>query len=697
MDALFILKKIQNYVTINNQMLREEKYMKRWEIKKPEPEIVGEIMRKTDLTSLCAEILVSRGYVIMDMLVKFFNNDELSDPLMLRDMPKAVEVISQAIYEGEFICVYGDYDCDGVTATTILVKYLESSGADVMYYIPDRDEGYGLNCNAIDKLKEQGVSLIITVDNGIQAVEEAEYIKKLGMKLVITDHHQPGDELPVAEAVVNPNRSDCPSPCKDLAGVGVAFKLCAALDGDYSIVLEQFSDLVAVGTIADVVPLRGENRALVRYGFEMIKNSENYGLLYLLEKCGINKNTITAANVSFGLSPRINAAGRFASASIAVEALISEDEGAKFNVDNLIMLNNRRRETENLILKDIFEYIDLNPDILYEKVLVLSGKGWHHGVIGIVSSKIMELYGKPNIIISVDDDGIGRGSERSFEGFNVYKCLKYCEDTLEKYGGHKRAGGLTIKAEEIPRFIKLVSKFASECEKLSGMKITADKLLEAKDFDLSLVESLKVLEPFGEGNRAPIFAIIGAVVNKIIPLSQGKHSKIEFSYDGITQTALMFSRPPETLSFNCGDRIDMLVNLEVTEYNGSSQLSIKVVDFRNHGISGKQYFAAKSCYEAYKRGEGVPRNVIHRIKPSRDELVRIYKYIMAIKRVSIDKLFMKFNTQSMNYFKLRICLDAFNELGLIKFIASRQVVQVVEVLKKVDLSQSTVLNDIYSL
>ena len=671
--------------------------MKRWEIKKTDPQKVDEILQKSDLTSLCAEVLVSRGYDTMEMLVDFFNNDELSDPMTLKDMPKAVEVISQAIYNGELICVYGDYDCDGVTSTTILVKYLESSGADVMYYIPHRNEGYGINKDAVDKLKEQGVALIITVDNGILAIEEAKYIKELGIKLVITDHHQPGDELPEADAVVDPHREDCPSAFKDLAGVGVAFKLCAALDGDYSIVSEQFSDLVALGTIADVVPLKGENRTLVKDGLRMFENSENYGLLYLIDKCGINKSRMSSNSVVFGIAPRINAAGRFGSATTAVEALIAEDESAKFNIDNLILYNNQRKETELLILREIFEYIDLNPEILNEKVLVISGKGWHHGVIGIVSAKIAGLYGKPNFIISVDDDGIGRGSARSFEGFNVYKCLRYCKDTLLRFGGHNFAGGLTIKADEIPQFIKKVAEFARECKDLSGMKLTADKLLEAKDFNIEMAESLSILEPFGEGNKVPVFAIIGAVVKKIVPMSSGKHSKIEFSYKGVTETALMFSRPTKSLPFNVGDKIDMLVNMEVTEYKGSNQLSIKVVDFRNHGISGKQYFAAKSCYEAYKRGEPVPQNVIHRVKPTRDELVRIYKYIMAVKRVSIDKLFMKFNTQSMNYFKLRICLDAFNEMGLIRLIASRQEVHIVEVSKKVDLSQSTVLNNIYSL
>lgn len=671
--------------------------MKCWEIKKPDPLKVNDILRKSDLTSLCAEVLVSRGYDNMEMLVDFFNNDELSDPMTLKDMPQAVEVISRAINSGELICVYGDYDCDGVTSTAILVKYLDFSGANVMYYIPHRDEGYGINKKAVDSLKEQGVSLIITVDNGILAIEEAEYINELGIKLVITDHHQPGDELPLADAVVDPHREDCPSVFKDLAGVGVTFKLCAALDGDYSIVSEQFSDLAAVGTIADIVPLRGENRTLVKNGLDMFENSENYGLLYLLEKCGINKSRVTSNSVAFAIAPKINAAGRFGSASTAVDALLSEDESAKFDIDNLMMLNNRRKETELLILRDIFEYIDENPEILNQRVLVISGKGWHHGVIGIISAKIMELYGKPNFIISVDDNGIGRGSARSFEGFNVYKCLRYCKDTLIRFGGHNFAGGLTIKADEIPQFIEKVSEFAGKCDKLSGMIINADKLLEAKDFDIAMAESLSILEPFGEDNKMPVFAVIGAVVRKIIPLSQGKHTKIEFVYDGVCRTALFFSRPPEALSFNVGDKIDMLVNMEVNEYKGEKQLSLRVVDFRNHGISGKKYFAAKSCYEAYKRGESVPQNVIHRVKPTRDELVRIYKYIMAVKRVSIDKLFMKLNSQSMNYFKLRIALDAFNEMGLIKLIASRQEVHMVEVSKRVDLSKSTVLKKIYSL
>ena len=424
--------------------------MKRWEINKPDMQKVNEILKKSDLTSLCAEVLVSRGYDNMEMLVEFFNSDDFSAPMLHKDMPQAVKIISRAKDSGDLNCVYGDYDCDGVTSTAILVKYLDFSGANVMYYIPHRDEGYGMNTNAVDRLKEQGDSLIITVDNGKSAIEEAKYIKQLGIDLVITDHHQPGDELPLADAVVNPHREDCPSSFKDLAGVGVAFKLCAALDGDYSIISEQFSDLAAVGTIADIVPLKGENRTLVKNGLRMFQNSESLGLLYLLDKCGINKNNVTSTSVAFGIAPRINAAGRFGSAKTAVNSLISEDESAKFDIDNLMLLNNQRKETELLILKDIFEYIDLNPGILNEKVLVISGKGWHHGVIGIVSSRLMELYGKPNFIISVDENGTGRGSARSFEGFNVYKCLKSCEDILIKYGGHSCAGGLTIKAENIP-------------------------------------------------------------------------------------------------------------------------------------------------------------------------------------------------------------------------------------------------------
>lgn len=671
--------------------------MKYWEILKPDENKVNDILKKTDLTRLCAEVLVSRGMDNTETLYDFFNNDDISDPFLIKDMQIAVEVITEAIESGELICVYGDYDCDGVTSTALLVNYLEYSGANVMFYIPERSDGYGLNKESIDILNEKGVKLIVTVDNGISAVEEAEYINSLDIKLVITDHHQQGDTLPNALAVVDPHRKTCSSPFKDLSGVGVVFKLCAALEGDFNIISEQYSDIVAIGTVADIVPLKGENRVLVRRGLENLKNTENLGLSYLIQASGLNIENINSSSISFMLAPRINAAGRFGSATIALKALLCEDESAKFAVDELVVLNNQRRETENMILKDILTLINEKPELLNKRVIVLCGRNWHPGVIGILSSRIMELYSKPNFIISFDDNGVGRGSARSCEGFNVFKCLEYAKDTLLKYGGHKFAGGLTVNFDRIDEFIHKIDEYTIKEKVSPRQKLVADKLFTHEDLKIKEIEGLSILEPFGEGNKSPIFAIENAVVKKIIPLSEGVHSKIMFDYDGVTETALLFRKKTVDLAFNVGDKIDMIVNTEINIYNNKKQLSIKVIDYRISGMSQDKYFNAKDAYESYKRGEEVPQNIKHRVVPNRDELIRIYKYIKSVQKIAIDKMYMRFISDSMNYFKLRVIIDIFDELGLVRYIPATQQVKYVEVSKKLDLDDSKVLKNIKSL
>ena len=667
--------------------------MKKWKVNKPNKELVNEFKRKCDLSDITLDVLVSRGYDDFESIVDFFNGKELGDPFEITDMQKAVNTILEAVNNYEPICVYGDYDCDGVTSTTILYDYLLNMGADVCYYIPKRSEGYGLNIGAIEKLYSQGVKLVVTVDNGISAFEESKKIYELGMKLVVTDHHQPSQRLPIAEAVVNPHREDCMSRFKYLAGVGVAFKLCAALDGgDYDMVMEQYSDLVAIGTIADIVNVTGENRTIVQQGLRYLKNTENLGLNYLLEKANVNIDQLNSTAVAFQIAPRINAAGRFGNATDALNALLSEDEyEAEENVDKLISLNNQRKDAENKIMQEIECFIDKNPKVLNDRVLVIAGEGWHNGVIGIVSSKILERFGKPNVIISFDENGVGRGSARSVKGFNIFKCFTYASEYLEQFGGHECAGGLTVKRENLESLRLRIQEFADSFDIMPAVEIVADKQLMPEDFTINNIKSLEVLEPFGAGNSEPIFAMLGARVDRIFSLSQGKHSKIDVTYGGVKTQVLMFFQAPETLPFTVGDRIDLMVNIGINVFAGKESISIKALDFRIHGINQSKYFSAKDCYEKYNRGEKLPVAFLNKINPNRQQLVNVYKLINSHKEIGFDRLYMTLDEPQMNYCKLRLIIDAFEELGLVKFVPSIQMISILPVKQKVDMESSSVL------
>lgn len=673
--------------------------MKKWKINKPDEKKTSEFAGKCDINKLALSVLTSRGYCDFQQIVGFFTTEELSDPFSIRDMDKATETINAAVDAYDLICIYGDYDCDGVTSTALLFNYLESMGANVMYYIPEREEGYGMNIAAIDKLHEKDVKLIVTVDNGISAVDEANHIYELGMKLVVTDHHQPPKELPKAEAIVNPHRSDCGSVYKELAGVGVAFKLCAALDGgEYDAVMEQYADICAIGTVADVVPLTGENRTIVKKGLEYLPNTEVLGLDKLLEISKLDRNNLNSTNIAFRIAPVINASGRFGSPSTAVKALLSEyEEDAENYVESIFNLNVQRKEAETEIMKEIVASINENPEILNHRVLILSGKGWHHGVIGIVASRILEYYGKPVIIITIEENGSARGSARSVKGFNVFDCLQKCGDLLEKYGGHECAGGFSISADNIDKFRQMVYDFSDSSDEIPIAFITADKLLMPEDISLENVKGLSVLEPYGAENPQPVFALLGARADKITPLSQGKHTRIDFTYGNVHQQALMFGISPDKLCFSVGDRLDMLVNLEVNSFNGRESITFKVIDHRLSGVKQDRYFAAKDCYEKLMRGEALPAAFIRKIIPDRNELVSVYKYLNSVQQTSLDNLFMRLADDKMNYCKLHICIDIFADKGLIDFKPATMKIKIQPVSKRVDLEDSQTLVKLNSM
>ncbi|MBR1739538.1 MAG: single-stranded-DNA-specific exonuclease RecJ [Ruminococcus sp.] len=668
--------------------------MKKWKIGRADSEKVREFSGRCDIDTLALEVLSARGMNDFDKIVGFFSETELEDPFVIKDMDKAAAAISSSVDAYELICIYGDYDCDGVTSTAILYNYLDSMGANVMYYIPEREDGYGMNIRAIESLAERGVRLIVTVDNGISAIAEAERIAELGMKLVVTDHHQPGEVLPRAEAVVDPHRADCPSAYKDLCGAGVALKLCAALnEGDYSMVLEQYGDICAIGTVADIVPLDGENRTLVKRGLRYLANTEIIGLDLMMDKLKIDRSSVGSDSIAFRLAPVINASGRFGSPLTAVKALLSEDEeDAENYVDTMITLNSMRKQAEVEIMTEIVNSINADPSVLDQRVLVLAGKGWHHGVIGIVASRMVDYFGKPAFIISIDENGEARGSARSVSGLNVFSCLSYCRELLTKYGGHECAGGFSLNEEDIPAFRELIYEFASKSDKPPVAVINADKVLMPEDISVEKVKGLRVLEPVGAGNPQPAFAILGARVDKIVPLSGGKHSKIDFTYGSAKSQALFFGTAPEKLSFGTGDRIDMIVNMELNVFNGRESVSIKVTDYRLSGVKQERYFAAKDTYEKLMRGEELPVSFVRKVIPERSELISVYKAIKESGRISLDDLFMRIASDEMNYCKLHIITDIFRDKGLIEFKPSSGRITFIPAERKVDLEESETLS-----
>ena len=462
---------------------------------------------------LLGGVMLSRGITTLDRAREFFGCSSLSDPLLMKDMESAVDVIRQALDEGKKITVYGDYDCDGVTSTAMLYGYLDAMGAEVEYYIPDRSEGYGMNIPALEKILDQGTELIITVDNGVSAVEEAEYIRQRGAQLVITDHHQPPQELPVCAACVNPHRQDDNSPFKELCGAGVVLKLLCALEEDEEFVMEQYAELAAVGTIGDVMPLVGENRYIVRRGIEDIRASQNIGIDRLLRTAGVSPESVDATAVAFSICPRINAAGRIAAADKAVQLLMADSpEQAGLLSEELNLMNENRRAEETRIMEDVSRQLESDPSILRERVLVVSGEGWHHGVIGIVAARMLEKYGKPVLMISVEN-GEARGSARGVDGFSIYKLLDRCSRVLTKFGGHPKAGGFSLPADRVEDFRQMVYAFCRECyPKMPEYTVSADMEITGDLLTEEALNSLSQLEPCGEGNQRPVFLLRNCTV-----------------------------------------------------------------------------------------------------------------------------------------------------------------------------------------
>ena len=650
---------------------------RKWELSGGDPRLTRILAEECGISPLAAAVLAGRGHTSYEEIAGFLaGGEELADPFELEDMAPAAERLRRAIDEGERITVYGDYDCDGVTATAMLYIYLSSMGADVCYYIPERDgEGYGLNLEAVREIAGEGGGLLVTVDNGISALEEIACANELGMEVIVTDHHQPGDTLPPALAVVDPHRRDDASGCRYLCGAGVVFKLIAALeDGDYQIPLEQFGDLVAVGTIGDIVPLVGENRFLVQNGLRRLAITDNPGLSALMEAAAVRRGSLSAQTVAFSLAPRINAAGRMGSAGLAVRLLLSEDQEESAAIAaEMDQKNKDRQSREQEIVAEAEELIRQDPSLLEGRLLILRGDSWSHGIIGIVCSRLLERYGKPVLLCCGEEDGSLRGSGRSLGEFHLFKALSACAKLLTRYGGHKLAAGFSLRREEFEDFRQAMEDWARrEFPRMPQPILRLDRLLEPEDLTLEAVESLGVLEPFGAENEPPVFLLKDALLRGSAPLSGGKHQRLSLEVSGRTVNALLFGVSQERFFYRPGQRLDLAVTLEVNEYNGQRSVSVKVRDLRPAGFPQEKFFNAKDCYQLFRRGEPIQPALAKRAAPSREEAALVYRFLKARQGYAgePDALYAELLAEGkgaagINYCKLRILLDILAEAELI--------------------------------
>lgn len=644
---------------------------KYWRISSFDKKRVAELAYEYGYDELAVFLLAARGITEPEDVDEFLNTDaELSDPFLLKDMEKAVARIKRAIDGFERIAVYGDYDADGVTATALLYLYLESQGADVTYYIPSRmDEGYGLHSDAVDTLCERGVKLIITVDNGINSVEEASYIASKGIDLVITDHHQPGGVLPEAVAVVNPHRADDMSPFKDTAGVGVAFKLVAALeDGDYESVLDDFADIVAIGTIADIVPLKSENRILAVRGINAINESSRCGIVALKKNVCPGKD-LNAQSVAFTIAPRINAAGRVESAVTALRLLLTEDEEeANELAEMLDSFNAKRQETEAEIIEEAINRIENDESLKYSRVLVVDGENWHSGVIGIVASKLVDRYGKPAMVIARDGSGEAKGSCRSIEGFSLFDALTDAGDLLVRFGGHTLAAGFTVNDDKIDAFRQRINEYADKLDVFYPV-MTLDCKINPAKIDMGFVESLSALEPFGAENPQPMFCICNVIIKNIRAIgTKLNHIRITFEKKGQQYAGVYFGMSTDDFSFDVGDMVDLAVYIDKNEYKGEVKPNIYIKGVKNAKASDDDYFASEMLYNKIRSNKQLAESERLRACPDRSFSALVFRYVKSSKKCNAEpeQIALKLGFGSEMTCKVRVALDAFCELGLIK-------------------------------
>lgn len=673
--------------------------LRKWEVRPLDKERAAAFAQTYGVPFFLAMLMNIRGLDDAAHLREFLGEGEpLSDPFLLKDMDKAAARITRAVDNMEKIAVYGDYDADGVTSTAMLYSYLETRGADVIFYIPQREgEGYGMNIGAVEYLKEQGVSLIVTVDNGISSVQEVARANELGIDVVVTDHHRPQEILPDAVAVVDAYRPDDTSPYKHFSGVGIAFKLLMALEdgaGDVEDLLEAYSDLAAIGTIGDIVPLTGENRTLIRAGLERLSQSDRPGVQALLENAGVAGKALTSTNVAFTLVPRINATGRMGAPERAVRLLISGyEEEAEVLSEEICADNEERRRVEAEIAEAAFADIEAKG-YMKDRVVVVDGENWHHGVIGIVASRVTERCGKPCMIISRGETE-AKGSGRSIEGFSLFEAICACGDLLIKFGGHPMAAGITLKPENIEAFRKRINQYAAEhFPQMPTQTVTLDCKLNPAALSVSMAQSLTQLEPFGNGNPQPVFGLFNMELSNVTPVGGGGHLRLTLEKNGAVITAMRFNTKPEELPYHIGDKIDLAVQLEAREFRGQPSLTVIVRDMKFAAFNTEKNIASLASFEKWQRGEVLSAEDKNRLYLDRACLAAIYRALRTVNGKETDQVrFVSQFGKDMTLGLFKTALLVFEERGLVhsEIADDTFTATLIETSGKTDITRSPVL------
>jgi len=616
---------------------------------------------KAGFTPLLAAVLRARGADTPEKAARFLRRDAglLHDPSLLTDMDKAVSRIGTALERHEKLAVYGDYDVDGISSACLLLDYFLGLGFDCEVYIPDRlEEGYGVSKRAVDALYARKVNLIITVDCGITAISETAYAKSLGMDIIITDHHECPQILPEAAAVIDPKRPGSAYPFTELAGVGVALKLVCALEKDQAIPLSRYADLVAVGTIADVMPLVGENRYLAYVGLEKLRNKPLPGFAALLEEAGATKKPLNAATIGFTLAPRINAAGRLCQTETAVRLILSKShEEALVWAKELCSLNRRRQELETTVWDQALAELSKSEP---KSPIVLESESWHPGVVGIAASRLTEEFKLPTIMICVDEDN-GKGSCRSYGNFNLFEALSACSEHLESFGGHAFAAGLNIKPENIEAFRRALADYYCANPPTDRSELEPELMInDPAVLNMAGIDSLSDLEPCGSGNEAPILCMVGVVLDSVTPIGGGKHLRLRVTARGVSFDCVCFSQTAESLGASEGDRIDICFTPQINEFHARRSVQLLVADIRQSYLSD----ICRSIFE----NDAPDTEALRLFRPDREELAGLWRGMKRLGgRLELDTDFVPKDSALASLNPVRLCLGVkvFEELGLL--------------------------------
>ena len=640
-----------------------------WNVSQPQPAAVNALV-SGGYSPLSAMVLSARGMTdCAQAEARLSCNCPLDDPFLMKDMDMAAGRLAVAMARGEKIAVFGDYDVDGITASCLLYHFLHQQGADCTIYIPGRiEEGYGLNAAAIRQLYEQGVTLIVTVDCGITAVAEATLCRELGIDLVITDHHECKDQLPDAVAVVDPHRPDCTYPHRNLSGVGVAFKLAAALCGSQEQVLSSYGDMVCLGTVADVMLLQGENRVFVDRGLAMMRKAPRVGIAALMKECGCEPAQICATTIGFMLSPRINAAGRMEKIEMATELFLTEDaDRAAVLAAGLYDLNRQRQSVESEIYEQVAASLSLETP---PTAIVLAGETWHQGVVGIVASRIAEEYHCPTFLICMDGDH-GKASSRSYGGFNLFAALTELKDLLESYGGHELAAGFTVRRENIDLFRQAITakakEFFRQCDNRTVLDV--DCAVSPEMLTVAAIDSLAALEPCGNGCPKPVLMMEKLTVDRVSMVGGGRHMRLRLRHGRHGFNAIFFSADPVAASVEPGDLVDVAFQPQVNEYRGERSAQMNVQDIRPS--CAVPCSADMTGYRSFCRGE-VTAQLAARLTPDRAKLGMVWRYLSAAPQplqedpVCLCRKIVRHTGIALDLDQMLVCLDIFADVKLLQ-------------------------------